>query len=290
MREPHASFRRRLLLWAMIPPSRFGAGRWLPLKLGPLKGAVLISISLRAAFLAGLPLACMADITPPTVTLTSPADGIVVSDTITLAANASASTGVAKVEFYMDRSHFLGAATSAPFNYTCDTRTMERGSHLFYCVAFDAAGNSGRSRTAQVMLLPVTSTNGGFISQRGGPTHSNGQGLNASEAGDRGCTCILSPTSASFPLNGGSGALSVIAPAGCAWTAISSASWLTITAGAGGTGNGSVSYSVAPNETPQCPERQPHHRRPDLHRDRSRRSYPHLCAEGFGRADTGNHS
>ena len=33
----------------------------------------------------------------------------------------------------------------------------------------------------------------------------------------------------------------------CAWTAASNAAWITITAGASGTGNGSVSHNVAAN-------------------------------------------
>jgi hypothetical protein len=33
---------------------------------------------------------------------------------------------------------------------------------------------------------------------------------------------------------------------GCAWTAVSNASWLVITNGASGSGNGTVTYSVGP--------------------------------------------
>ena len=42
------------------------------------------------------------------------------------------------------------------------------------------------------------------------------------------------------------GNVNVTAPAGCAWTATSTASWITITGGAAGSGAGTVSYSVAP--------------------------------------------
>ncbi|PYJ00083.1 MAG: hypothetical protein DME25_21510, partial [Verrucomicrobia bacterium] len=34
---------------------------------------------------------------------------------------------------------------------------------------------------------------------------------------------------------------------GCGWTAASGASWVTITSGSSGTGNGSVNYSLAAN-------------------------------------------
>jgi hypothetical protein len=37
------------------------------------------------------------------------------------------------------------------------------------------------------------------------------------------------------------------APTGCTWTATSSASWLTVTGGASGSGNGTISYSTSSN-------------------------------------------
>ena len=39
--------------------------------------------------------------------------------------------------------------------------------------------------------------------------------------------------------------MTVTAPAGCAWTATSDVSWLTITSGASGIGNGTVEFEAA---------------------------------------------
>lgn len=64
------------------------------------------------------------------------------------------------------------------------------------------------------------------------------------------CTYAISPTSAAFDSRGGTGSFSVTAPAGCAWTAKSSAAFVTITSGASGEGSGTVSYRVAENGTP----------------------------------------
>lgn len=61
------------------------------------------------------------------------------------------------------------------------------------------------------------------------------------------CTYTIAPTTISTPAGGGSSTVSVTAPAGCAWTAASGASWLSITAGASGSGSGTVSVTVAPN-------------------------------------------
>ncbi len=41
--------------------------------------------------------------------------------------------------------------------------------------------------------------------------------------------------------------MSVTAPAGCTWTAVSNVSWITITSSSSGSGSGTVSYSVAAN-------------------------------------------
>ena len=60
------------------------------------------------------------------------------------------------------------------------------------------------------------------------------------------CTYSISPVRATFPSAGGSASVAVTAPVGCSWTAVSNASWITITAGGTGSGNGTVEYSVAP--------------------------------------------
>ncbi len=61
------------------------------------------------------------------------------------------------------------------------------------------------------------------------------------------CVSAVSPTSDSFGSDAGSGSVAVTAPGSCSWRATSGASWLTITDGAGGTGSGTVRYSVAAN-------------------------------------------
>ena len=65
--------------------------------------------------------------------------------------------------------------------------------------------------------------------------------------GGGGCTYTISPTSSSPVATATTGTVSVTAGTGCTWTAVSNASWLTVTSGASGSGNGSVGYSVAAN-------------------------------------------
>jgi uncharacterized protein (TIGR03437 family) len=72
--------------------------------------------------------------------------------------------------------------------------------------------------------------------------------LTAAQTGGTACTYSLSPTSASPGAAQTNGTITVTAGSGCTWTAASNAtSWLTITGGASGTGNGTVSYTVAAN-------------------------------------------
>jgi uncharacterized protein (TIGR03437 family) len=63
------------------------------------------------------------------------------------------------------------------------------------------------------------------------------------------CTYAISPASGVPVPSAGANALrvNVTAPLGCAWTAASNASWITITSAASGNGDGTISYSVAAN-------------------------------------------
>ena len=59
----------------------------------------------------------------------------------------------------------------------------------------------------------------------------------------------LTVSSASFSAAAAMGSIVVTAPDGLTWTTASNASWITVTSGSGGTGNGTVAYSVAQNLT-----------------------------------------
>ncbi len=61
------------------------------------------------------------------------------------------------------------------------------------------------------------------------------------------CSFAVSPATASFTPDGGTGALTVTSAAGCSWTAAVTGGWVSITSGTTGSGNGSVAYSVGSN-------------------------------------------
>jgi uncharacterized repeat protein (TIGR01451 family) len=62
-----------------------------------------------------------------------------------------------------------------------------------------------------------------------------------------GCVLTLDQDHQSFAANAGTGTVNVTATAGCAWTAGTGSSFIHITSGSSGTGNGAVQYSVDAN-------------------------------------------
>jgi pseudomonalisin len=64
------------------------------------------------------------------------------------------------------------------------------------------------------------------------------------------CAYTLNPASAQQPAAAGKYTVTVAAAAGCLWTAVSNASWITVTGGAPGSGDGQVSYALAANTGP----------------------------------------
>ena len=80
---------------------------------------------------------------------------------------------------------------------------------------------------------------------RGGP--SNVVGTITVIQDGAGCATSISSRSQSFLSSGGTGSVNVSAPNSCAWTAAPLDSFITITSGGSGSGNGTVNYSVAAN-------------------------------------------
>jgi hypothetical protein len=61
------------------------------------------------------------------------------------------------------------------------------------------------------------------------------------------CSYSINPRFESFAASGGSGTINVIAEERCAWQAVSSVGWITITSQSVGVGNGTVEYCVEAN-------------------------------------------
>lgn len=64
------------------------------------------------------------------------------------------------------------------------------------------------------------------------------------------CLVTVSPTVQSFPVAGGNGSFNITQPTGCGWTASTTDSFIAITSGTSGGGNGAITYTVAANTGP----------------------------------------
>ncbi len=65
------------------------------------------------------------------------------------------------------------------------------------------------------------------------------------------CSYSIDHSQLNFPASGGSDSIAVSAPSGCPWTATSNTSWISLTSGSSGNGNGAVVYSVSANTAAQ---------------------------------------
>ena len=79
---------------------------------------------------------------PPTVSITSPANGGTVSGTVAVQASASAGLALAGVQFSLDGVKLGLMVTSTPYAVSWDTTQSTNGSHTITAVAQDSGGNT----------------------------------------------------------------------------------------------------------------------------------------------------
>jgi len=93
-----------------------------------------------------------ADNTPPTVSMSQPADNATVSGAVTIAATASDAGGVAGVKFFLDGSTLLSDDIAPPYSLSWNTLSLANGSHVLTAEARDAAGNVRTSAAVNVTV------------------------------------------------------------------------------------------------------------------------------------------
>ena len=160
--------------------------------------------------------------------------------------------------------------------------------------AFTAAAGTGSSTvTAGAGCAWTTASNASWISVTGGASGTGpgtasfsvaantattnrsgtltiaGTTFNVTQSGA--CAYSISPSSQAFTAAAGTGSSTVTAGAGCAWTAASNASWISVTGGASGTGPGTASFSVSGEYRDNQSVRHVDDRRDDVQRDAVRR-------------------
>ncbi len=90
------------------------------------------------------------DPTPPTVSITAPANNAQVGGVVNVTADATDNVGVAGVELYVDGAATSQDDTTAPYALAWDSRTVANGAHALR--ARDAAGNTAFSATVTVTV------------------------------------------------------------------------------------------------------------------------------------------
>lgn len=138
---------------------------------------------------------------------------------------------------------FSAVAGTGVINVTAGSAcTWVAQSHVPW-MAITAGGNSTGNNTVTFSVQANTGP------PRTGELTIAGRGVTVTQTG--GCTFALNRTSQDFTGAGGNGAaVNVTAGAGCTWTASSPVDWVRITNGATGSGNGTVSLTVAANTGP----------------------------------------
>jgi hypothetical protein len=92
------------------------------------------------------------DTTPPTLSLTAPANGSTVSGVVIVSATASDNIGVAGVQFKLEGAKLGAEDLSSPYALSWDTSAAANGSHTLTAVARDYNGNTATAATVTVSI------------------------------------------------------------------------------------------------------------------------------------------
>ena len=140
------------------------------------------------------------------------------------------------------RTHPAGAASGQTVSVTATAGCgWTASSNAAWITVTGGASGSGNG----TVTYALTANTG--ASQRVGTVTIAGQTFTVTQEGTA-CSYAIAPTSRthdSSPVSGQT--VSVTAGAGCSWAASSNAGWITVTGGASGSGNGTVTYALTAN-------------------------------------------
>ena len=98
------------------------------------------------------------DTTPPTVVISAPTSGAIVSNVVTVSATATDNISVTGVQFKLDGVNLGAESAIAPYSVSWNTKTTTNGTHTLTAVARDAAGNTKTSTAISVSVNNVADT------------------------------------------------------------------------------------------------------------------------------------
>ncbi len=133
-----------------------------------------------------------------------------------------------------------GATGSFSLTANCTWQATSSTAWLTVTSATTGSGNAAINWRAQPNITPL---------QRTASITVGTAAFTVAQAGGS-CDVALSASSFAVPLEGLTGSFDISTTAGCNWSASSTAPWITFQTAAVGNGDGSVSFTVAPNNTP----------------------------------------
>ena len=193
-----------------------------------------------------------------------------------LTLSASSGTGDGVLTFTAKPNS--GAARQGTLQVAGQSVTISQGPACRFSVtpenaSVPAAGGSGKisvtgptgcewkaqSDAPWVTVSPTTDSGNGTVTftaqaNPGDPRETNleiaGHTVHITQASVECVGPPISPLNAAFQPAGGTGTVAVSRPSNCSWTATSNASWIQVTAGASGKGNGNVCTVCKPTKAP----------------------------------------
>src|SRR3989441_468099 len=94
----------------------------------------------------------IADVAPPTVSITAPAAGATVLGTMTVSASATDNVGIVGVQFKLDGVNLGAEDTTNSYSISWNSTLAANGTHTLAAVARDAAGNTATSAAVSVTV------------------------------------------------------------------------------------------------------------------------------------------
>ena len=152
------------------------------------------------------------------------------------------------------------ASSSCAFTISPATRTSPAtGESFAVAVSGGSCGWSATSSAIWLSVSPTAGTGNGSVnitvgvntlqSPRTGSVAIAGQTLTVTQNAAA-CSYTVTPSSISAPSTGSSGLFTVVTTSTCTWPITGAPSWMTVST-ATRTGNGGLSYTIAPNTGPQ---------------------------------------
>lgn len=162
-------------------------------------------------------ISAVADTTPPTIAMTSPAANATLTGTsVALAANASDNVAVKNVQFLLDGNPIGSPVTQAPYSMSWDSTTVANGSHTLSARATDTAGNT-TTATAVTVTVANTAPTGATVDST---TYADGMGPVTATVKTSGTSDLLLAFVSSDGPGGASSQTTTVSGAGLTWTLV----------------------------------------------------------------------